>query len=175
MKSWQTISSKIVHKNPWYHVRHDQIIRPDGQPGNYYVVETGGPSIFIVAINDNKILLVGQERYTNGTFSWEIPGGNSDGQDLLVAAKRELREETGYTANNWTAVGQGFVMNGVCGEKSYFFVASNLTQTGQNEQLEEGISQQKWFGMDEIKQMIKENVITDNQSIVAITKAILLD
>lgn len=171
MKNWKKLKSEIVHSNPWYIVRKDDVIRPNGDRGEYYVVETRGPSVFIVATNSqNQILLIGMERYTNSTFSWEIPGGNSDNQDPKIAALRELQEETGYTTNNISLVGKSYVMNGVCGESSYVFHAKNLIPTGHNDQGEEGITKTKWVTQEQIKEMIKNEEITDNQTIVAITK-----
>lgn len=174
MQSWQKLSSAIVHTNPWYKVRRDEVIRPDGQPGEYYVIETNGASVFIVATNPaDEILLIGMERYTNGTFSWEVPGGNSDGQDPARAALRELQEETGYTTDSLTLLGKSYVMNGVCGEASYVFLAKNLQQTTSNAKAEEGITRTQWFSIPDIKNMIKRGEITDNQSIVALTKVLL--
>lgn len=176
MQNWKTLSSEVVHKNPWYEVVKNDVIRPDGSDGEYYIVQTYGPSVFVVATNqNNEVLLIGQERYTNGTFSWEVPGGGSDGQeDPLDAAKRELAEESGYTTNDISLVGKSFVMNGVCGELSYIYHATNLIKVEHNEQKEEGITQTKWVSLNEIKNMIKNEEITDNQTITAITKVFLV-
>lgn len=175
MQNWKTLSSSIVHKNPWYQVRRDEIVRPDGSNGEYYVVETKGPSVYAIALNEKEeILLIGQERYTNGTFSWEVPGGNSDGQDPRQAVIRELREETGLEAKKWELIGSSYVMDGVSSEKSYIFKATELIFHKENEQNEEGITQTKWASLKEIKQLIKTGVITDNQTITAITKAFLV-
>lgn len=174
MKNWKTLNSIIVHRNPWYHIQKDDVIRPDGTHGEYFLLITGGASVFIVAQDGNKILLIGQERYTNKSFSWEVPGGNSDGQDPLTAAKRELWEETGYEADVWEEIGFSYTMNGVSTEKSYIFRATELIQKGDDERKEEGITEMKWVTLEEAKNMIKTGDITDNQTITAITKVYLV-
>lgn len=174
MKNWKKLNSSIVHTNPWYRIRKDEVVRPDGSEGEYFVLETNGASVFIVAVNEmGEILLIGQERYTSGIFSWEIPGGNSEGQDPRTAAARELLEETGIEAREWEAIGIGYPMNGVSSEKSHVFRAKNLTFHESNQQAEEGITQMKWVTLDEIKRMIKSGEITDTQTMAAITQTFL--
>ena len=101
--SWKTLSSRTAYENAWLRVREDQVIRPDGQPGIYGVVEIR-PSVGIVALNDrDEIVLVGQWRYTVNHYSWEIPRGGSraDEVDIQCAAERELAEEAGVIAALW--------------------------------------------------------------------------
>jgi 8-oxo-dGTP pyrophosphatase MutT (NUDIX family) len=176
MKNWKQLSSSVVHKNPWYQVRKDEVVRPDGSPGEYYVVETGGASVYIIVVDDQeKILLIGQERYTSGTFSWEIPGGNSDGQEPAKAAARELLEETGIEANKWEFIGDSYVMGGISSEKGYMYKVTGLIFHQENKQYEEGITHTKWVTLQDIKRMIKNGEITDNQTITAIAIAFLVE
>src|SRR4051812_33907197 len=115
IQDWKKLSSKIVYKNPWFQIRKDKVIRPDGQKGTYDVVETHGDSVFVVAFNAREeILFIKLHRYPLGADSLEIPGGNSEGEALPKAAKRELWEETGYKAKTWKRVGTWHPMNGIC-------------------------------------------------------------
>src|SRR5438105_3622796 len=125
MKSpWQTVSSKEVYTNPWLSVHEHTVIRPDGTKGMYGVVDTYGPSVFIVAMNDMKqVLYVAQHRFPTNTYSWELPGGNAGAEDVLKAAQRELEEESGYRAEKWDKVGVLQVMSGVSNELEHIFVA----------------------------------------------------
>ena len=100
---WRTLGSRTVYTNAWLRLREDTVIRPDGQPGIYGVVEMN-PSVGVVAVNDvDEIALVTQWRYTLGRISVEIPTGGSEASDpsMLAAAQRELREETGLSARSW--------------------------------------------------------------------------
>lgn len=171
---WKKISSKVVYKNNWIKVIEDKVVRPDGKKGIYAYLETNGPSVYVVALSDeNEVYLVGLYRYTSREFSWELPAGNSDGQNLLAAARRELQEETGLKAKTWRKIGYFWVMNGVVKEKCCVFVATELTQTKENERFDEEIDAIKKVSLDQLPLMIKSNELSDGQSISAIMKALL--
>jgi len=93
--NWKKLSSRTVFKNPYYQIRRDYVIKPNGTKGFYDVI-IRHPSVFIVAVNKKReACLIELYRYTNQINSLEIPAGNSEGQPPLVAAKKELLEETG--------------------------------------------------------------------------------
>jgi 8-oxo-dGTP pyrophosphatase MutT (NUDIX family) len=166
---WQKLSSKTVHKNPYYSVREDKVIKPDGTEGFYYVVEDR-EAVFIVALdNQQNVYLVELHRYTVNDISVEVPAGGIDGQDPLVAAKRELQEETGLTAKNWKELGFVYPLNGIISGKNYIFLATELQSTDKNSQAEEGITNVRKVPLKEALQMIKDGKIRDNETIAALT------
>jgi len=172
MADWKTISSKIVLKNPWFRVRHDEVVRPNGTRGEYNVIETAGPAVFVVPLtSQHETFLVQQMRYTTGKISWEVPGGNAGDERPEEAAERELQEETGIVAKKMTELGSAFPFNGLSSQKIILFLAEELEETSMHAKEEDGITRVKKFPFTEVLQMIKNGEIVDSQSILVLLKA----
>jgi 8-oxo-dGTP pyrophosphatase MutT (NUDIX family) len=124
---WKCLESRVVYANPWITVREDRVIRPDGRPGIYGVVECQ-PAVGVVALTpDGQVYVVGQHRYALDVYSWEIVTGYCEpGEDVLAAAQRELREETGVTAALWTSLGCCHISNSVTDQVGHLFLAQGL-------------------------------------------------
>ncbi len=169
---WKTLQSKTVHQNPWYRIRRDQVLRPDNRKGLYFVLDTPGPSVFVTAINSEKeVCLIKIHRYPVKAVSWEIPGGNSDGQNLLRAAKRELFEETGLRAKTWEKAGKWMPMNGVCSETAHIFIASGLYPAEKYTASAEGIFENRFVPFRRALEMVFSGKITDGQTIAGLLLA----
>src|SRR5690606_3696300 len=124
---FKTMSSKIVYQNPWMRVREDSIIRPDGSEGIYGVMESKN-SVVIVALNDkNEVYIIRSFKYLVSAWSWGLPGGGGEGEDALVASKRELAEETGIIANEWKTLGETRVSSGLMTERMAVLLARDLS------------------------------------------------
>ncbi|MEM6723516.1 MAG: NUDIX hydrolase, partial [Bacteroidota bacterium] len=104
---WTKLSEALQYDNPWIRITEHQVLNPNGNPGIYGVVHFKNVAIGIVPLDEEyNTWLVGQYRYTLEQYSWEIPeGGGPLGTDPLKSAKRELLEETGITAKEWTNIG----------------------------------------------------------------------
>ena len=167
---WTTKSSRIAYENRWIRVREDQVIRPDGRPGIYGVVEVP-PSVGIVAINQkDHVVLVGQWRYTLNRYSWEIPRGGSDGDpDLLAAAKRELAEEAGIEAKVWERLGTVDVNSGITSDVQHLFLATGLHPSEAVHDAEEQIDV-AWHPFERVVAMAMHGQITEVCSVAAILK-----
>ena len=93
--SWPVRRTRVAYENAWIRVHEDEVTRPDGAPGLFGVIEVRQPAVFVVALTDaDEVVLVTVDRHTVGK-SVEVPAGGTDGEDPLVAARRELAEETG--------------------------------------------------------------------------------
>ncbi len=174
MSDWKLIKSEIVHKNPWYQVRKDAVIKDDGKEGEFYIIDTPGPGVFIIAMTDqDEIYLIKQYRYQTGLWSWEVPGGNGGSESPKVAAMRELQEETGLSATSFEEIGTFQAMNGCMSEISHIVMAKGLTHGETDHGDEEVISRVKKFSIPAILQLITAGELSDGQSISALMQTLL--
>lgn len=166
---WTRKSSQLQYENNWIRVREDQVVRPDGIDGIYGVVEFKNKAIGIVPIDsDGNIHLVGQFRYVLNEYSWEIPeGGCPAEEDPLAAAKRELMEETGLTAKNWSYLGHAHLSNSVSDELAIYYLATDLTHGEAQPDSTEKLMH-KVVPFAEAVEMVLKNEITDSLSVIAI-------
>ena len=172
MTLWRTRSSTTMYQNPWIRVREDAVDRPDGSAGTYGVVEVRHPAVFVVPVTaDDEVVLVEVDRYTTGT-SLEVPAGGSDGEDLLLAAQRELQEETGLLADSWENVGSMFALNGICDAPEHVFLARGLSRSGKpTEHAVEGITAVRTVPWADVMTMVADGTITDGETVAALMYA----
>ncbi len=174
LNPWRRVSRRVAYDNPWIQILHDDVVRPDGKPGIYGVVHFRHLAIGVVPLDaDDRVLLVGQYRYTMDHYSWEIPEGGGDlDEEPEAAARRELVEETGYSGGEWRELCRAELSNSVTDEVTVLFVASGLeagTATPEGtEQL-----QLRWVPFDEVMAMMRRGEIADAMTILAIQQLAL--
>ncbi|MGB0523621.1 MAG: NUDIX domain-containing protein [Flammeovirgaceae bacterium] len=168
---WKTLSSKEVYTNAWISVREDQVTNPNGNPGIYGVVSFKNLAIGIVPLDEEGYTwLVGQYRYSLDLYSWEIPmGGGPIDIPPVESAKRELQEETGLTANQWSELLQIHTSNSVTDEFGIVFLAKGLTEGPTDFEDTEDI-QVKKLRLEDAVQMVMSGEITDAISMAALLK-----
>lgn len=164
-------SRRIAYENPWITVWHDEVDRPDGSPGIYGVVHFANVAAGVVAVDaQDRIVLVGQHRYSLDEESWEIPeGGVPDGENVEDGARRELREETGVTAATWQELAQVDLSNSVTDERAVLFLATDLTFGDAEPEPTEALDV-RWVPFDEALAMTFDGRIRDVMSVVAIQR-----
>lgn len=176
--AWRTLSSRVAYQNPWITVREDQVLAPDGSPAVYGVVELRD-SVFVVALtDDDEVVLVTTDRYTTGPGSVEVPAGGGEGQDPLDAARRELAEEAGLTAREWTRLGTTEALNGVARAVEHVYLARGLAPVADadataHEQAAEGISAVRTVPFADALAMVRTGEIRDGETITALALAAL--
>jgi len=171
---WQTLGSRVAYENPWIRVREDAVLRPDGSPGVYGVVEVRSPAVFVVPVTEaDEIVLVEVDRYAIGGLSLEVPAGGTDGEEALVAAGRELREETGLAALDLVDLGPVHSLNGVSDAPGRVVLATGLHAVGGAAQEVEGIAAVRRVPLPELPGLIAAGEITDNESLGALLLALV--
>lgn len=172
---WIRRSRRTVYENPWIAVFHDEVTRPDGRPGVYGVVHFRSSAAGVVVLDEtDRVLLVGQHRYTLDEYSWEIPeGGVAPDEDPLAGIRRELREETGLAAADWRDLGPFTLSNSVTDERGRLFLATGLTPGVAEPEATEELAL-RWVPFDEALTMALDGRITDAISIIGITRVALM-
>ena len=125
---WRTLGAREVYRNPWLEVVEYAVVRPDGQPGIYGVVNPGDNASIVALDGDDQVYLVGDFCYPLQRYQWSIPSGKvENGEEPEVEARRELAEEAGITAAQWELLGVFDLTPGICTQASYIYLARNLT------------------------------------------------
>lgn len=168
--SWQKLHSSVAYRHPYWQVRKDRVVKPDGSRGYYYYVELlDFVSVIPLTADRKSTYLVRQWRYPLERNSWEFPMGIMEpGERPLEAAKRELEEEAGLKARQWRRLGKKVaVANGLTNQWFYVFLAQRLGAGTQ--QLESGERDMivKKFSLRQVESMIKRGIITDAPTLVS--------
>jgi 8-oxo-dGTP pyrophosphatase MutT (NUDIX family) len=171
---WTRRSRAVVYDNPWITIWHDEVARPDGSPGIYGVVHFANLAVGAVVLDDeDRVLLVGQHRYTLDAYSWELPeGGVPDGEPAVDGARREVREETGVEADGWREIVRFHLSNSISDEAGVLFAArARIHGTPSPEPSEE--LQIRWVPFDEALAMTTDGRITDAMTIMGLQRVAL--
>lgn len=169
---WKTLSAAEKYENSWIKVTEYQVLNPAGGPGIYGKVHFKNRAIGVLPLDhNNNTWLVGQWRYVLNEWSWEIPeGGGPLFQDPLLAAQRELQEETGIRAKKWTLIQRVHLSNSVSDEEGLLYLAEEL-ELGEKSLEETEADMKVWkLPFEEALQLVWDGKITDSLSVIAILK-----
>jgi len=168
---WKTLTSSIVYQNPWITVKENQVIRPDGKPGIYGVVDCRIACGVVALTESNEVYLIGQFRYPTNEYSWEIvEGGADEGEEPLIASKRELREEAGLLAEEWAPLGgEIHLSNCHSSERGVLFLARGLKEVPSEPDGTE-VLQRRCLPIRECMKMVYSGEIKDAMSIIALLR-----
>jgi 8-oxo-dGTP pyrophosphatase MutT (NUDIX family) len=176
LNPWQTLSVELKYDNPWIRIEEHQVINPAGKPGIYGTVQFKNRAVAILPLFENgDTLLVGQFRYPLQQYHWELPmGGAPKNESILQCAKRELQEETGFSAQVWQQILMTHLSNSITQEVGYTFVAKELREGQMALEETEDITLKR-LPFEEVFQQVMRGDITDAMTIASVMKARLLD
>jgi len=164
----KTLSSRLLHKGRNFDFLVDEVELPNGHVTQRDIVRHPGAVAIVPILGDGRVALIRQFRYATGKTLLEIPAGTLErGEPPLECAARELREETGYEAEEIEPLLSCFMVPGYSDEVIHFFVARGLSVVGDDPEIDEEITLEL-HSLEEVRRMIEENVIEDAKTIVGI-------
>lgn len=163
------LTREIVYQSKWVNLYVDKVRFPGGRIiENHHLLDFEYPSVTVVLEDENKrILLVRIWRYTTGKSDWEFPaGGVENGETVIEAAQREVREETGYVCKDYEQIYAYYPMNGIANKQFHIVICKAVEQVGEFDADE--ISETKWFTWGEIQELINARKLVDGSTLTAL-------
>ncbi len=172
---WTILQRETRYENPWIKLDHFDVLNPSGGKGIYGKVHFKNVAVGVFPLDEDlNTWLVGQYRFTLDQYSWEMPeGGGPHAEDPLMAAQRELEEETGMKAAHWEPLLKLHLSNSVSDEVALIFLARDLTMGVARPEETEALQVQK-IAFDDVYKMVEEGKITDAMTVAAVYKIKLL-
>lgn len=170
--SWTELNREIKYSNPWIELSESKILNPNGGEGIYGVVHFKNLAIGIIPIDDEgNTWIVGQDRFPfEGKFTWEIiEGGGPLEIEPIESAKRELLEEAGLKAKEWTLIQEMDLSNSATTEKALIFLARDLSFHESNPDETEDLKLEK-ISFNELYQKVIKGEIVDSLSVVGVLR-----
>jgi L-threonylcarbamoyladenylate synthase len=163
--SARLIETKTVYKGRVFTVACDSVTLPNGVITGIDIIRHPGASAMVPMLNENTVLLVKQYRYAASGFIWEIPAGTlNPGESPLECAKRELIEETGYSAEKLEKLTEIVPVPGYSDERIHIFLATGLVKSVQNLDKDEMLNVHE-IKMEAALEMIAKGEIIDAKTI----------
>jgi ADP-ribose pyrophosphatase len=162
------LTSSSIFKGNFIHVYRDTVELPNGHSAEREYIKHPGAVAVLAIDNENNIIMERQFRHPVNKIVYEIPAGKIDpNEDELTCGRRELVEETGYVAQDWTLLGECLPCIGYSSERIVYFLAENLSFTAVN--LDEGefveVIKQP---LDEVFELAFDGKIEDSKSLAGL-------
>ncbi len=160
-----------IHEGRVFRLQEENITLPNGVTVNIDIIRHPGASAIVPISDGGDVVLIRQYRHAAGGFIWEIPAGTlNKGETALACARRELVEETGFSAQVFHELGKIVPVPGYSDERIHLFLANRLGPARQNLDRDELLDVHQ-IPFDEAIDMIKKGEIVDGKTIVGLLLA----
>ena len=170
-KKARVLSSRVSYRGPVFWVTTEDVLEPTGVRARRDVVRHSG-SVVVLAVDESsggpRVLIEKQYRHAAGQFLLELPAGRiDDGENALSAAKRELLEETGYSARSWKRVLHFWATPGFVAEAMSIYLARGL-RPGAAQPEDDEVIELKLIPLEKAVSMIFKGAIQDAKTIAGV-------
>ena len=126
-KPWRTIRSRRLVEVGEVKLFEDSLISQAGLRNKHLRLMLNDFSVIVPVLDDGRLIFEWNYRHALNGWELELPAGLvENGEDALKCAKRELSEETGYSAKSWKKIGWVHTLPGITGQRAHLFLAKNL-------------------------------------------------
>ncbi len=169
----RVLSSELRYEGPLFRIYTEQVEEQAGKTQRRDIIRHNG-SVVILPVDSSRskrdpdIVLERQYRHAAGQFLYEVPAGKMEpGEGRLRAAKRELQEETGYTARKWTHLTRYFASPGFLGEWMQVFLAEDLIPGPSAPEDDESIELLR-VPLSELLRLIERGQVQDGKTLISV-------
>jgi ADP-ribose pyrophosphatase len=164
----KVLSSEVIFKGLVFGVKRDRVVEPNGIAATRECITHSGSVVVLPVFSDGRVLLIRQYRHAAGQYLWELVAGHKEaGEGFAEGARRELQEETGYTARRIGKLLEIFPSPGMLGERMEIFLAEGLTKGAAHPEADEKIMQ-RILTLHEAERWIRTGRICDAKSVAGI-------
>lgn len=150
----------------------ERVELPGGRTTELEILRHPGAAAILPVTDAGEVVLIRQYRHAAGDYLWEVPAGTRDGDEpALACAQRELTEETGFTAEEWTDLGEMLPAPGYASERIHIYVARALGRAAQKLDEDEVIAEVKPVPVPEALRWVSDGTILDAKTVVALCRA----
>ena len=166
---WTIHGERTIYESAWVNLVLVDVEVPDGARFDHHVVRLPTQAVGVVVHDDNRgVLLVWRHRFITDTWGYEVPaGGVEQGEDLASAASREVLEETGWAVDDLRPLTRFHPSNGLSDQIFNIFEATGANYVGVPSDPSES-ERIDWVPVDEVRQMLRHNQVTDGLSLTAL-------
>ena len=172
--AFETLSSETLFTGKIFALRTDEVVMPGGNVVRREVVEHYGAVAVVAMDDDANVVLVYQYRHPIGRRLWELPAGllDVDGEPPHLTAARELVEEVGFTARDWSVLVDADSTPGFSDESVRVYLATGLTEVGRPPASDEEADMTlRWFPLAEAVQMVFRGEIVNALAVAGVLAA----